>query len=43
MANSDLFRAPDDRSGPAALDREPIVLPEQRKNAVNRIRDALDR
>lgn len=43
MANDDLFRAPDDRSGPAVLDREPILLPEQRKNAVRKIRDAVDR
>lgn len=36
-----LIRAPDERTGPAALDREPIVLPEQRKQAVNRVRDIL--
>jgi hypothetical protein len=34
-----LVREPDERSGPAVLDREPILLPEQRKEAVNRVRD----
>lgn len=26
-----LFREPDERSGPAVLGREPVVLPEKRK------------
>lgn len=34
-----LIRSPDERSGPAILDREPILLPEQRKRLVDRIRD----
>jgi len=32
-----LFREPDERSGPAILDREPILFPEQRKEAKGRV------
>lgn len=37
-----LFRPPDEQSGPAFLDREPVVLPEQRKSFVQRVRDSLE-
>lgn len=39
MPDSNLFRSPDENSGPAVLDREPIVLPQQRKKAIRRIKD----
>lgn len=39
MADQNLFRAPDENSGPAVLGREPVVLPEARKNAMDRVRD----
>lgn len=39
--NNRLVRKPDSRSGPAVLDREPVVLPEQRKRVADRLKDAL--
>lgn len=43
MADNRLFTRPNlDRSGPAALGREPIVLPDVRRKAVNRVKNALD-
>lgn len=42
MANKDLFREPDENSGPALLDREPIVLPEQRKNVASELKKLKD-
>ena len=38
-----LIREPDERSGPALAGREPILLPEQRKKAAERVRQALNR
>lgn len=42
MADGELFRGPDENSGPAVLGREPILLPKMRKDAANKVRDALD-
>lgn len=39
--DQELLRSPDEDSGPAFLDREPVVLPEQRKQFVNRVRERL--
>lgn len=36
----DLIREPDEDSGPAVLDREPVVLPEQRKNIADKGKEA---
>lgn len=41
--NRKFFSAPDERSGPALLDREPVILPEQRKKLARRVREALNR
>lgn len=41
MADTDLFSEPSENSGPAVLDREPIVLPKMRKNFVNKAKDTL--
>lgn len=45
MPNGDskILRAPDERTGPALLDREPVILPEQRKQLVRRVREQLGR
>lgn len=43
MPDGDLVRRPDERSGPAVLDREPILLPRARRRMVDRVKDALDR
>lgn len=37
-----LFRSPDENSGPALAGREPILLPDQRKKAARKVKDALD-
>lgn len=42
MAEGDLFRTPDENSGPAVLDREPILLPKARKNVARKVKDTLD-
>lgn len=42
MPDRRLFRSPDEMSGPAVMDREPILLPEARKEAVGAVKDALD-
>lgn len=41
MANN-LLRAPDENSGPALMGREPVLLPEQRKEFARSVRDKLD-
>jgi hypothetical protein len=43
MADNDLFSDDDEENGPALFDREPIVLAEERKNAVERVRSFFDR
>lgn len=35
----DLFRMPDSRSGPAILDREPVVLPSARRKLARKVRN----
>jgi hypothetical protein len=37
-----LFRKPDKRSGPAVLDREPVILPDARKDARERVRRMME-
>lgn len=37
-----LFRQPDERSGPAILDREPVILPDARKEARDRVREMME-
>lgn len=39
----ELFREPDERSGPAILNREPVLLPEQRKRVARRVREMVNR
>lgn len=39
MPDSNLFSEPSENSGPALLGREPVVLPEQRKELADRIKD----
>lgn len=39
----ELFREPDAQSGPAILNREPILFPEQRKDLTRRVRRMMDR
>lgn len=38
-----LVSEPSENSGPAMLDREPVILPEQRKEATRRVKRMLDR
>ena len=40
--SEDIIREPDENSGPALADREPILFPEQRKQIVDEIKDRLD-
>lgn len=39
----DLVSEPDENSGPAVLGRDPILLPRQRKEAVERGKQAVDK
>lgn len=41
MADNELFREPDENTGPAVLNREPMLLPEQRKKAVEKSREQM--
>jgi len=36
MPDDSLIREPDENSGPAIFNREPIILPEQRKEVVEK-------
>lgn len=38
-----LVSEPSENSGPAVLNREPVLLPEQRKKAARRVKRMLDR
>lgn len=42
MPDKRLLRKPDERSGPALMDREPILLPEHRKDAAKEMRRRLN-
>jgi len=42
MLDGNKIREPDENSGPALLGREPVVLPDERKEAANRVKDRLD-
>lgn len=33
------FRKPDENSGPAIADREPVVLPDERKKAAEKVKE----
>ena len=37
-----LFREPDEDSGPALLDREPVILPEERKEVAERVKSVVN-
>lgn len=41
MADNDLFREPDDKTGPAVMGREPMILPEERKEMSEKMKAKL--
>lgn len=42
MFDGDLISEPDENSGPAILGREPVVLPDQRKEAARNLQERME-